>query len=67
MLKPLLRKLALIFIFVFSGLLIYWGHDGMEIKTVPAQYVGYFFGGYGLFGLFGFNIWRSGPLDMRND
>lgn len=59
--------MAFIFIFLFSGFLVWLGLDGGTVKTVPAHYLGYLIMAFGIAGLLGINIWYGGPLDPRND
>jgi hypothetical protein len=50
-----------------AGLLFVWFWDGWLINGVPARWVGYLFIAIGVLSLFGFNIFRGGPLDKRFD
>lgn len=61
------RVLALGFLFALAGGLVYFGFQGLTLDFVPAQYIGYAIGAFGVVGLFGLNIWAGGPLDPRND
>lgn len=61
------RTIALIFLFLFSGYLIWLGLDGWTIRTMPAHYLGYLLIAFGIAGLLGVNIWYGGPLDPRKD
>lgn len=43
------------------------GYRGWQMDNVPAQWVGYLLLACGVAGLFGFNIWKGGPLDPQLD
>jgi hypothetical protein len=69
--RSTLRFLSIIFFFGFGSLLVYLGYHGYVVGHdyghIPAQYLGFLLIAAGILGMFGVNVWRSGPLDRRLD
>ena len=67
--RQISRRISLVFLFAFAGVLIYLGiFRGWEVNgSLPAEYAGYALVAFGAAGLFGFNVWRGGPFDLRLD
>ena len=61
------RRGSLIALAAAGGAATYFGHRGLLIDELPAQYIGYFFLGMAALGLSGVNIWYGGPIDPRFD
>ena len=50
-----------------AGLVLIWGFEGWRINGVPASWIGYLCIAIGVLDLLGFNTFRGGPLDKRQD
>src|SRR5687768_11539382 len=57
------RSFALLSMLAGGALIVYLGFDSWSVNGIPAQYLGFFFAGFGALGLFGVNVWSRGPLD----
>lgn len=58
---------AFLFAFAIGGLLDRFGHQGLLIEGLPAQYFGYVLYGMCVLAAAGVNVWYGGPLDPRFD
>lgn len=61
------RRAALAAVVGVAAGLLYAGNQGLEVETLPAQYLGYFLFAFAALGVVGVNIWYGGPLDPRMD
>jgi hypothetical protein len=66
-LRGRLRATSLVLMVAFGAVLISAGFNSPIGGRVPLPWLGFFFVGYALLGLFGVNVWSRGPLDPRFD
>jgi hypothetical protein len=67
--RKTMRMISIVVMFAFAGWLVYEGLHGMVFarSEMPLHFVGFFIAACAGLGMCGVNIWRGGPLDIRND
>ena len=61
------RRFSMFVLILAAAGLVYFGNRGLHLDFLPAQYLGYFLYALAALGILGVNIWRGGPLDLRQD